>query len=259
MRPSSHAAWASRCVAGCDDLSIDLEGRVALVGGRRLAEGDLLTLDGATGSVILGAVELVPARMNEDLETILAWADSGRRLQVHANADTPEDAAKAREFGAEGIGLCRTEHMFFGEERLPVVQEMILADDERPPRRRWSGCCPSSSATSRASSRRWRACRSRSACSTRRCTSSSRTLDEATDRATMRERADRGAARGEPDARACAAAGSASSGRRSTRCRCARSCAPPWPSRERLGAAPRVEIMDPLVAFPRGAPAPARS
>ena len=84
--------------------------------------------------MILGAVELVPARLNDDLETILGWADGVRRLEVHANADTPADAMKARELGAEGIGLCRTEHMFFGEERLPVVQEMILADDE-PARR----------------------------------------------------------------------------------------------------------------------------
>jgi pyruvate,orthophosphate dikinase len=132
---ASHAALVARgmgkpCVAGCADLTIDLERRVAIVGGRLIAEGELLTLDGATGRVILGAVELVPARINEDLQTILAWADTRRRLEVHANADTPEDALRAREFGAEGIGLCRTEHMFFGEERLPVVQEMILADDE---------------------------------------------------------------------------------------------------------------------------------
>ena len=80
--------------------------------------------------MILGAVELVPAALNDDLETILGWADDVRRLEVHANADTPADATKARELGAQGIGLCRTEHMFFGEERLPVVQEMILADDE---------------------------------------------------------------------------------------------------------------------------------
>ena len=79
---------------------------------------------------MLGRVELVPATLNDDLQTILGWADDVRRLEVHANADTPADATKARELGAQGIGLCRTEHMFFGEERLPVVQEMILADDE---------------------------------------------------------------------------------------------------------------------------------
>jgi pyruvate,orthophosphate dikinase len=132
---ASHAALVARgmgkpCVAGCAQLTIDLERRVAAIAGHELAEGDLITLDGGTGAVILGAVALVPARLHDDLETILRWADDVRRLEVHANADTPADATKAREFGAEGIGLCRTEHMFFGEERLPVVQEMILAEDE---------------------------------------------------------------------------------------------------------------------------------
>jgi len=132
---ASHAALVARgmgkpCVAGCSALTIDLERRVATIAGHAVAEGELITLDGGAGSVILGAVELVPARLNDDLETILGWADDVRRLEVHANADTPADATKARELGAEGIGLCRTEHMFFGEERLPVVQEMILADDE---------------------------------------------------------------------------------------------------------------------------------
>jgi pyruvate,orthophosphate dikinase len=132
---ASHAALVARglgkpCVAGCAALAIDLERRTAAIAGRTLAEGDVVTLDGGTGSVILGPVELVPARLGGDLQTILAWADAFRRLEVHANADTPADAAKARELGAEGIGLCRTEHMFFGEERLPVMQEMILAEDE---------------------------------------------------------------------------------------------------------------------------------
>ena len=132
---ASHAALVARgmgkpCVAGCSDLTIDLESGVATIAGHRVAEGDMITVDGGTGSVILGPVELVPARLNDDLETILGWADDVRRLEVHANADTPADASKARELGAQGIGLCRTEHMFFGEERLPVVQEMILADDE---------------------------------------------------------------------------------------------------------------------------------
>jgi pyruvate, orthophosphate dikinase len=90
----------------------------------------VITIDGGTGRVIIGAVALVPPQINEDFETILGWADDLRRLRVRANADTPEDAARAREFGAEGIGLCRTEHMFMQQERLPVVQEMILAYDE---------------------------------------------------------------------------------------------------------------------------------
>ena len=132
---ASHAALVARglgkpCVAGCAELTIDMESRVATIAGHAVAEGELITLDGGTGRVILGGVELVPATLNDDLETILGWADDVRRLEVHANADTPADATKARELGAQGIGLCRTEHMFFGEERLPVVQEMILADDE---------------------------------------------------------------------------------------------------------------------------------
>ena len=90
----------------------------------------MITLDGGTGRVILGSVDLVPPQINEDFETILGWADSMRRLKVRANADTPEDAAKAREFGAQGIGLCRTEHMFMADDRLPVVREMIMARSE---------------------------------------------------------------------------------------------------------------------------------
>lgn len=135
---TSHAAVVARgmgkpCVAGCEGLTIDLEQRTLSIGGHRLAEGDLLTIDGGTGEVIVGEVPLVPPQINEDFETILGWADSLRRLKVRANADTPDDAAKAREFGAEGIGLCRTEHMFMAEDRLPVVREMILAggEDER--------------------------------------------------------------------------------------------------------------------------------
>ena len=132
---TSHAAVVARgmgkpCVAGCEDLSIDLEGRRVRIGEHDLAEGDVITIDGGTGIVIAGAVELVPPQINEDFETILAWADDHRSLEVRANADTPEDAAKAREFGAEGIGLCRTEHMFMADERLPIVREMIMASDE---------------------------------------------------------------------------------------------------------------------------------
>ena len=132
---TSHAAVVARgmgkpCVAGCEGLSLDLEAKTARVGESDLAEGDVITIDGGTGRVIVGEVELVPPQINEDFQTILEWADELRRLAVRANADTPEDAAKAREFGAQGIGLCRTEHMFFGEERLPIVQEMILAAGE---------------------------------------------------------------------------------------------------------------------------------
>jgi len=132
---TSHAAVVARgmgkpCVAGCEGLTIDADARTVRIGNHELHEGDTITIDGGTGRVIIGEVALVPPQINEDFETILGWADDVRRLKVWANADNPEDSAKAREFGAQGIGLCRTEHMFFGEERLPVVQEMILAADE---------------------------------------------------------------------------------------------------------------------------------
>jgi pyruvate,orthophosphate dikinase len=132
---TSHAAVVARgmgkpCVAGVEGLEIDKGARTIRVGGHELHEGDVITIDGGTGRVIVGEVALVPPQINEDFETILGWADEVRRLKVRTNADNPEDAAKAREFGAQGIGLTRTEHMFFGEERLPVVQEMILASDE---------------------------------------------------------------------------------------------------------------------------------
>jgi pyruvate,orthophosphate dikinase len=132
---TSHAAVVARgmgktCVAGCDGLQIDMKARTMTIGGRTLAEGDVITLEGSEGWVILGPVALVPPAIDENFGTILGWADELRRLRVRANADTPEDAAKAREFGAEGIGLCRTEHMFMAEDRLPVVRDMILAGDE---------------------------------------------------------------------------------------------------------------------------------
>jgi pyruvate,orthophosphate dikinase len=133
---TSHAAVVARgmgkpCVAGCEALAIDLDARTISLAGQTLAEGDTLTIDGGTGAVIVGEVPLVPPRVNDDLETILEWGDEHRRLKVRANADTPEDAAKAREFGAQGIGLCRTEHMFMAQDRLPVVQQMIMAEDEK--------------------------------------------------------------------------------------------------------------------------------
>ena len=130
---TSHAAVVARgmgkpCVAGCEGL--ELRDGTATIGGTTLREGDVITIDGGTGTVYIGEVPLVPPQLNDDFETILGWADEARRLTVRTNADTPEDAVRAREFGAQGIGLTRTEHMFFGEERLPVVQQMILAEDE---------------------------------------------------------------------------------------------------------------------------------
>jgi pyruvate,orthophosphate dikinase len=132
---TSHAAVVARgmgrpCVAGCEDLAIDADAGTVTIGGHELRAGDVITIDGGAGTVMLGAVPLVPPAIDENFGTILEWADALRRLRVRANADTPEDAAKARELGAEGIGLCRTEHMFMAEDRLPVVREMIMARDE---------------------------------------------------------------------------------------------------------------------------------
>jgi pyruvate,orthophosphate dikinase len=130
---TSHAAVVARgmgkpAVTGCEALR--LEGSKAAIDGREFREGDLITIDGGTGRVIVGRVPLVPPRIDANFERVVAWADEMRRLRVRANADTPEDAAKAREFGAEGIGLCRTEHMFMAEDRLPIVRQMILAGSE---------------------------------------------------------------------------------------------------------------------------------
>src|SRR5581483_11953285 len=110
---TSHAAVVARgmgkpCVAGCDSLTFGEDS--ATLAGHELHEGDVITVDGGTGRVMIGAVPLVPPQINEDFQTVLEWADDMRRLLVRANADTPEDAARAREFGAQGIGLCRTEH-----------------------------------------------------------------------------------------------------------------------------------------------------
>jgi pyruvate,orthophosphate dikinase len=136
---TSHAAVVARgmgkpCVAGCDTLHIDAKAGVIRLGEQELSAGDVITIDGGTGRVIVGPVPLVAPSIDENFRTVLGWADGMRRLGVRANADTPEDAAKAREFGAQGIGLCRTEHMFMAPGRLPVVQRMILADAE-PERR----------------------------------------------------------------------------------------------------------------------------
>jgi pyruvate,orthophosphate dikinase len=135
---TSHAAVVARgmgkpCVTACDGLSVSYDERKARLGPHNLAEGDVITIDGGTGEVILGPVDLVPPQINQNFELLLDWADDIRRLKVRANADTPADAAKAREFGAQGIGLCRTEHMFMIEDRLPLVREMIMAsgEDER--------------------------------------------------------------------------------------------------------------------------------
>src|SRR5579872_556977 len=134
---TSHAAVVARgmgkpCVAGCETLRIDLAARTMTVDGKTIAEGDTISIDGGTGEVFEGEIKSIAPKFSEEKELaqILGWADSLRRLQVWANADYPRDAERAREYGAEGIGLCRTEHMFFEEERLPIVHKMILNADE---------------------------------------------------------------------------------------------------------------------------------
>jgi pyruvate,orthophosphate dikinase len=131
---TSHAAVVARgmgkcCVAGCGALAIDAAGGALKVGDRVIKRGEFLTLDGSTGEVIAGQVPTIAPEMSEHFRQFLKWADQERRLGVRANADTPHDAKVAREFGAEGIGLCRTEHMFFAPERIDAVREMILAED----------------------------------------------------------------------------------------------------------------------------------
>ncbi|MDN5363904.1 MAG: pyruvate, orthophosphate dikinase [Eubacteriales bacterium] len=129
---TSHAAVVARgmgkpAVCGCEAIKIDLEKRQFQVGDTVVKEGDVITIDGSTGNVIVGEVPMIEPEISGEFQTLLEWADEIRTMDVRANADTPEDAAKAREFGARGIGLCRTEHMFMAQDRLPVVQEMIMA------------------------------------------------------------------------------------------------------------------------------------
>ena len=135
---TSHAAVVARgmgkpCVCGCDALRIDYEKQTATVAGKTVKLGDMLSIDGTTGRVILGAVPVIDAVFSKEYETVLEWADSLARLKVRANADTPEDAERSRAFGAQGIGLCRTEHMFMGADRLPHVQADDSCRESRRP------------------------------------------------------------------------------------------------------------------------------
>ncbi len=132
---TSHAAVVARgmgrpCVAGAGDLRIDTRGKQMVVRGETIKEGDVITLDGSTGEIMLGEVPTVQPELTGDFATLMGWVDEVRTLKVRANAETPLDARTARKFGAEGIGLCRTEHMFFDADRIVAVREMILAGDE---------------------------------------------------------------------------------------------------------------------------------
>ncbi|MQF86037.1 MAG: pyruvate, phosphate dikinase [SAR202 cluster bacterium] len=134
---TSHAAVVTRglgkpCVVGCEELHFEQDGRSATARGKTIREGDLISIDGATGEVLIGSVPTIDPRPEDllELNELLGWADEARRMRVWANADTPEDAIIARANGAEGIGLCRTEHMFFAEERLPHIQRLLAIGPE---------------------------------------------------------------------------------------------------------------------------------
>ncbi len=133
---TSHAAVVARgmgrpCVAGAGGISVDYGMQTLSAGGKTVHAGETITLDGATGEVFIGAVGMIEPQMSGDFGTLMRWADETRRMKVRANAETPLDAETARKFGAEGIGLCRTEHMFFDPERIGAVRQMIMAGDER--------------------------------------------------------------------------------------------------------------------------------
>ena len=131
---TSHAAVVARgmgkcCVSGCGDIKMDEENKQFVLSGKTYKEGDWISLDGSTGSIYAGAIPTVDASIGGEFGRVMGWADKYRRLQVRTNADTPHDAAQARKFGAQGIGLCRTEHMFFDEDRIPAIREMICSDN----------------------------------------------------------------------------------------------------------------------------------
>jgi pyruvate,orthophosphate dikinase len=135
---TSHAAVVARgmgkpCITGCDSLHIDQQNKKCEIGNKAFNLYDMISIDGSTGEIFIGVMKTITPSPNDtkELSTILKWADSTRKLGIWANADTPEDAAKAIDLGAEGIGLCRTEHMFFGEERLPWVQQLIFSTSSR--------------------------------------------------------------------------------------------------------------------------------
>ncbi len=133
---TSHAAVVARgmgkaCVAGCSALNINVRKEKISVNDITIKKGDFITIDGGTGEVFLGKVPTIEPKMSKEFETLLSWADKIKHLGVYANADTPEDAQRARELGAEGIGLTRTEHMFMAQDRLPIVQKMIMADTKK--------------------------------------------------------------------------------------------------------------------------------
>ncbi len=178
---TSHAAVVARqfgipCVVGASAIKVDVDKRIMTAKDTVVREGDWISVDGGSGQVFIGKIPMSEPSLEEQVElmTLLKWADDicartgmrkapkgwpTRGLQVWANADYPKDARRARTYGAMGIGLCRTEHMFFEPERLPVVQRMILAGLPKSGQRLWMSCCPTSARISTGCSRLWTACR----------------------------------------------------------------------------------------------------
>jgi pyruvate,orthophosphate dikinase len=130
------------CVSGCGTIRVDYGRGTMSVGQRTFKTGDVITIDGAVGQVLAGRMPMIEPELSGEFGTLMGWADSVRKLGVRVNADTPDDARTAVKFGAEGIGLCRTEHMFFEETRIRTVREMILSEDEQSRRAALSKLLP---------------------------------------------------------------------------------------------------------------------
>lgn len=159
---TSHAAVVARgmgtcCVSGCGAIKMDEENKKFELDGKTYQEGDWISLDGSTGNIYGEAIPTVDASISGEFGRIMAWADKYRQMGVRTNADNPRDTAQAVKFGAQGIGLCRTEHMFFEADRIPAIREMICSDTVEQRRRLWPSWSPCSRATSRPCTRPWRA------------------------------------------------------------------------------------------------------
>ena len=258
---TSHAAIVARgmgktCVVGASEIEVDADAGRFRANGRVIKRGQVITVDGTTGRVLLGAAKLVTAKVGEHYAKLMAWADARRRLRVRANADTPQDAKRARELGAEGIGLCRTEHMFFEGDRITAMREMIVAHDVAGRRQALAKLLPMQRHDFEGDLRRdERLSRSRFACSIRRCTSSCRTRPLSWPRSPSRSRFSAAALQrrvdslrgGEPDARAPRLPARHHLSRDHRRCRRARFSRPACHDVAR-GRRVNVEVMIPLVA-----------
>ncbi len=175
---TSHAAVVARgmgrpCVSGAGEIRVDADKKTMVVKGQKVGEGDIITIDGGTGEVMIGKVPTIQPQLSGDFSKLMSWADKVRKLKVRTNAETPLDARTAREFGAEGIGLCRTEHMFFdGDAHRRDARDDHGRHGRRTGKRRWPRSCRCSARISSSCSRSCAGCPSPSACSIRRCTSS---------------------------------------------------------------------------------------